>query len=49
MIDWIIGGGIILIAVLIVVKKVKQMKKGESTCGCGCSSCPSKCREFKEN
>ena len=33
---------LILVALLtpIVVKIVKDKKKGASTCGCGCSSCP---------
>ncbi len=35
--------GIILAAVIavIVIKMLKDRKKGKSSCGCGCENCPS--------
>lgn len=37
----IIGALVIGSMVFVVVKKIKSAKKGESTCGCGCSGCSS--------
>lgn len=40
-IDYILLGGIALIALGVVVWLIKKKKKGETGCGCGCSGCPS--------
>lgn len=37
----IIAAILLLIVVLIVINLVGKKKKGQSTCGCGCSDCPS--------
>ena len=37
----IIGLIIFAAVVMIIVNMVKNRKKGKSSCGCGCSSCPS--------
>ena len=29
------------IVALIIVKKIRDKKKGVSSCGCGCENCPS--------
>ena len=36
----VIGGLLLAAVAAIVVKIVRDRKKGKSTCGCGCSSCP---------
>ncbi|OOM80638.1 virus attachment protein p12 family protein [Clostridium puniceum] len=42
MVATIILGGIILgLMALVIVKQVKKARSGESGCGCGCSSCSS--------
>ncbi len=41
---WIV---IILAVVLVLARKLKNIKKGKF-CDCGCESCPSKCKEFKD-
>lgn len=41
LIDYILLGGIALIALGIVVWLIKKKKKGQTGCGCGCSGCPS--------
>jgi len=44
MINWILGGIIVAITVLIIVRSVVKMKKGKVDCGCGCSGCnPAQC------
>lgn len=48
MLSWIINniGTIVValiictIAAIIIVKMIKDKKKGKSSCGCGCSNCP---------
>lgn len=37
----IIGLIVLLLAVLIIVKLVRDKRKGKSSCGCGCENCPS--------
>lgn len=38
----IIAGGIVLLVVLFVLLKMRRDKKNHKTsCGCGCSGCPS--------
>ncbi len=37
----IVSLALIVIVTLIVVNLVGKKKKGQSTCGCGCSNCPS--------
>lgn len=37
----IVGLVILAIVVLIIYKMIKDRKKGKSSCGCGCSNCPS--------
>lgn len=37
----IIGLIVFVLIVGIVVKLVKDKKKGKTSCGCGCSNCPS--------
>ena len=37
----VIGAAVAAVLVSIVVKLVRNKKKGASSCGCGCSSCPS--------
>jgi len=39
MINWIIGGIIVLVTILIVVRFAIKVKKGQSGCGCGCPGC----------
>ncbi len=41
---WIL---IILAVVLVVARKVKNIKRGKF-CDCGCGDCQNKCKEFKE-
>ncbi len=41
---WIL---IILAVILIVARRIKNIKKGKF-CDCGCESCLNKCKEFKE-
>lgn len=38
---FIIGGLLTIVVTLIVVKMVKDKKAGKTSCGCGCSGCPS--------
>lgn len=40
MVDAIVVGVIVVLCVLILGRKVKNVKEGKSSCGCGCSSCP---------
>ena len=40
MVDAIVVGVIVVLCVLILGRKVKNLKEGKSSCGCGCSSCP---------
>ena len=35
----IIGLIVLLLAVLIIVKLVRDKRKGKSSCGCGCENC----------
>ena len=35
----LISAGLLLIVVLIIVKLVKDKKKGNSSCGCNCAHC----------
>ena len=35
----VISAILVLIVALIIVKMVRDKKKGKSTCGCGCSNC----------
>lgn len=37
----LIGAAVAAVVALIIVKMVKDKKKGRSSCGCGCSNCPS--------
>jgi len=39
-IDAVVVGIIIILCVLIIGRKVKNIKEGKTGCGCGCSSCP---------
>lgn len=32
---------ILAVVAFIVIKMIKDRKKGKSSCGCGCSNCPS--------
>ncbi|HEX9025896.1 MAG TPA: FeoB-associated Cys-rich membrane protein [Clostridium sp.] len=42
MVATIVIGGIILgLMALVIVKQVKKVRSGESGCGCGCSGCSS--------
>ena len=43
MIDWIIGGIVLVLVVGIVVKKIKDIKKGKSCCGCECCASKNAC------
>ena len=36
----LIGLALFLIVAAIVVHLVRKKKRGQSSCGCGCSSCP---------
>ena len=46
MINWILGGAIIIATILIIVRSIKRIKDGKSGCNCsGCDikgNCPSK-------
>lgn len=35
----LISAGLLLIVVLIIVKLVRDKKKGKSSCGCNCAHC----------
>lgn len=35
----LIGGIVFGLLALVIVKQVKKIKSGESSCGCGCSGC----------
>jgi len=37
----IISAVLVAVAVLIIVKTIKNKKNGKTSCGCGCSGCPS--------
>ncbi|HHW49456.1 MAG TPA: FeoB-associated Cys-rich membrane protein [Clostridiaceae bacterium] len=37
MINWILGGAIIVLAVFIIIRMIVKMRKGESVCCSGCS------------
>lgn len=37
----LIGALVAAVIVLIVVKLVRNKKKGKTSCGCGCDHCPS--------
>lgn len=42
MVATIILAGIIFgFSALVITKQIKKVKSGESSCGCGCSGCPS--------
>lgn len=45
----IIGAVIFGFMVFVIVNQIKKAKKGESSCGCGCSGCSStkSCHENK--
>ena len=47
----IIGTLVIGSMAFLIIKKIKNVKKGESTCGCGCSGCSSSkaCHEIRIN
>ena len=36
-----VGALLVLILALIIMNLIGKKKKGQSTCGCGCSNCPS--------
>ena len=44
MVPYIIGGLILCYVAFIIVKRVKEIKKGRY-CSCGCDSCTSKCKD----
>ncbi|HHV98672.1 MAG TPA: FeoB-associated Cys-rich membrane protein [Clostridiaceae bacterium] len=50
MINWILGGLIIACVVFLVVRFIKKIAKGESTCCSGCDGCSSSCcsREYSK-
>ena len=37
----LIGAIIVIVVALVIVKMYRDHKKGKSSCGCGCSNCPS--------
>lgn len=37
----VIGAIVFAVIVLIIAKMIKDRRKGKSSCGCGCSNCPS--------
>ena len=37
----LIGAIIAIVVALVIVKMYRDHKKGKSSCGCGCSNCPS--------
>jgi len=37
MINWILGGAIIGLAIFIIVRMIVKLRKGESTCCSGCN------------
>lgn len=51
MITWIIDNiatiiiciALIAVVALIIASKIKNRKKGKSSCGCDCSGCPMNC------
>lgn len=50
MIDYIVGIGIAAAVIAIVIKGIRNLKKGESGCGCGCSGCSdTACGQNKNN
>jgi|LSQX01.2.fsa_nt_gb hypothetical protein len=46
MINWVIGGIIIAITVLIVIRSIVKFKSGKS--GCDCRSCSMNCCDRRE-
>ncbi len=46
MVPYIIGGLVLCYVAFIIVKRVKEIKKGRyCSCSCGCDSCTSKCKD----
>ena len=41
--------GIVLIAALIILSRIRAKRRGEGGCGCGCKTCPmaAKCHQEK--
>ena len=37
----IVSAILILMVALVIVNLLRKKKKGQTTCGCGCSNCPS--------
>lgn len=50
MADFIIGGIVLAVVVLIILYLIKSKKNGKSSCGGNCMSCPmgGSCRESKK-
>lgn len=44
-----IGLLIAAIVVLIIIKFIRDRKKGVSSCGCSCENCPGACHSHKNN
>lgn len=36
-----VGAVVAAVVILIVAKMIRDKKKGQSSCGCGCENCPS--------
>lgn len=48
MVDFIIYATVGIIVISIVAGLVRNLKKGKSSCGCGCDKCASSCSTKKE-
>ena len=44
----VLGIALLAVVILIVVKLVRDRRKGKSSCGCGCDNCPSSCMCHKK-